>query len=99
MNTVTLKDLPGPLASSGNSLLSMVMMLSMSLGVAAAGGLLATFTSLLGPTGGTFLPAFHASFICMGLITATSAWIFWQLSPDVKTNKTEPASPVETELS
>jgi hypothetical protein len=39
MNTLTLRDLDGELASSGNSLLSMVMMLSMSLGVAVAGGL------------------------------------------------------------
>ena len=39
MNTITLNDLEGPLASGGNSLLSMVMMLSTSLGVAAASGL------------------------------------------------------------
>ena len=43
MNTITLFDLEGPNASSGNSLLSMIMMLSMSLGVAVAGGLLAAF--------------------------------------------------------
>src|SRR5690606_7429529 len=33
MNTLTLKDLPDALASGGNGLLSMVMQLSMSLGV------------------------------------------------------------------
>ena len=38
MNTLALRDLDGGLASSGNSLLSMVMMLAMSLGVAVAGG-------------------------------------------------------------
>ncbi|MFC7517372.1 multidrug transporter subunit MdtD [Herbaspirillum sp. GCM10030257] len=88
MNTLTLKDLSGPLASSGNSLLSMVMMLAMSLGVAAAGGLLATFGGFFGSApGGQSLAAFHASFVCMGLITIASAWIFWQLSPDVTSDK------------
>jgi DHA2 family multidrug resistance protein-like MFS transporter len=33
MNTLTLKDLPDELASSGNSLLSMIMQLSMSVGL------------------------------------------------------------------
>ena len=34
MNSVTLKDLTAGIASSGNSLLSMVQMLAMSMGVA-----------------------------------------------------------------
>lgn len=37
MNTVTLKDLGHDMASSGNSLLSMVQMVAMGMGVAAAG--------------------------------------------------------------
>ena len=41
MNNLTLKDLPDTLASAGNSLLSMVMQLSMSLGVSLVGFLLA----------------------------------------------------------
>ena len=81
MNTVTLKDLDGNEATSGNSLLSMVQMLSLSLGVAAAGGLLATFVSDYGH--GRELVAFHATFICVGLMTSASAGIFWQLSKDV----------------
>lgn len=82
MNAVTLKDLPISLASSGNSLHSMVQMLSMSLGVAAAGGLLAAFTGLLAAPSSASTPlAFQATFVCMGLITACSAWIFWQLPP------------------
>ena len=81
MNTVTLKDLGTTEATSGNSLLSMVQMLSLSLGVAAAGGLLATFLSDYGHDRELF--AFHATFICVGLMTSASAWIFWQLSPDV----------------
>ncbi|WP_325177393.1 multidrug transporter subunit MdtD [Pantoea sp. 1B4] len=40
MNTLTLKELPDELASSGNSLLSMIMQLSMSIGVTVAGLLL-----------------------------------------------------------
>jgi EmrB/QacA subfamily drug resistance transporter len=82
MNSLALSDLEGPHASSGNSLLSMVMMLSLSLGVAAAGGLLATFATVLARHGATQPVApFHASFACMGAITAASAWVFWQLSP------------------
>lgn len=82
MNTVTLRDLDGDLASSGNSLLSMVMMLSMSLGVAMAGGALAAFSEAFGgERGAATLPAFHATFVCVGLVTMMSAWIFWQLEP------------------
>jgi len=79
MNTITLFDLEGPNASSGNSLLSMIMMLSMSLGVAIAGGLLAAFDD--GSQGPAALAAFHATFLTVGLITCASAWIFWQLAP------------------
>lgn len=78
MNTITLFDLEGANASSGNSLLSMVMMLAMSLGVAVAGGLLAAFDST---ADGSALPAFHATFVTVGLITCASACIFWQLAP------------------
>ncbi|MGY8525508.1 multidrug transporter subunit MdtD [Paracidovorax citrulli] len=83
MNTVTLKDLGGTSASGGNSLLSMVQMLSMSLAVTSAGALLATFHRALDErVGGSPLPAFHATFICVGLITCASAWIFLQLRHD-----------------
>jgi EmrB/QacA subfamily drug resistance transporter len=85
MNTVTLKDLQGYQTSGGNSLLSMVMMLSMSLGVASAGALLANFEDHFGhDSTAQALAAFHATFICVGLITFASAWIFWQLSADEK---------------
>ncbi len=83
MNTVTLKDLAGVAASSGNSLLSMVQMLSMSLGVAAAGGLLTTFVDIFGRERVQGLSAFHATFVCVGLMTAASGWIFWQLAADM----------------
>jgi len=83
MNTVTLKDLDGPLASSGNSLLSMVQMLAMGMGVASAGAVLAGYNSYF-QTSGTeqTLKAFHATFATMGLMTLASAWIFWQLAAD-----------------
>jgi EmrB/QacA subfamily drug resistance transporter len=97
MNTITLNDLEGPLASGGNSLLSMVMMLSTSLGVASASGLLAAFTGLFGGEhGATTLPAFHATFVCVGLITSTSAVIFWQLERPHRTSvKPEAAARVD----
>ncbi len=97
MNTITLNDLEGPLASGGNGLLSMVMMLSTSLGVAAASGLLAAFTDLFGGEHGpATLPAFHATFVCVGLITSTSAVIFWQLErPRRNTVKPEAATRVD----
>jgi EmrB/QacA subfamily drug resistance transporter len=80
MNTLTLKDLDGPEASSGNSMLSMVQMLAMSLAVAAAAGLLAAFTDTFGQA--RELKVFQATFLCVGLMTTASAWIFWQLPND-----------------
>lgn len=98
MNTLTLKDLEGPLASSGNSLLSMVMMLSISLGVASAGALLATFAGLVDEVSGTRpLVAFQATFISMGLITAVSSAIFWQLAPKIRLSG-RGEEPIETEI-
>jgi EmrB/QacA subfamily drug resistance transporter len=92
MNTITLKDLEKTRTASGNSLFSMVQMLAMSFAVAIAGVLLNTFMQRFN---GTLDPAeavraFHATFICMGLFTCTSAWIFWQLSPDVRSDRKPP---------
>jgi EmrB/QacA subfamily drug resistance transporter len=95
MNTLTLKDLGTGGASSGNSLFSLVQMLSMSLGVTIAGAVLATFTGILPKVTATnSLPAFHATFLCVGIITAASAWIFAQLGPEIRavnTKKTDPS--------
>ncbi|CAH2804038.1 MAG: Uncharacterized MFS-type transporter [uncultured Caballeronia sp.] len=94
MNTLTLKDLGTGGASSGNSLFSLVQMLSMSLGVTVAGAILSTFTSLLPRvTAANSLPAFHATFLCVGVITATTAWIFGQLAPEVRSTnrKSDPS--------
>jgi len=92
MNTVALKDLGPEQASSGNGLLSVVQMLAMSLGVAVAAALLATFNEAFANEDA--LRAFRATFACIGIITCASAWIFWQLSPDVRPAKSE-EEPVE----
>ena len=81
MNTVTLRDLDREFASSGNSLLSMVMMLAAGFGAAAAGSLLAAFGNHLDSNSAT--AALHATFLCVGAIALTSTMIFWQL-PDTK---------------
>ncbi|MFT7775172.1 multidrug transporter subunit MdtD [Roseateles sp.] len=79
MNTLTLKDLGPAMASSGNSMLSMVQMLAMGMGVAAAGAVLAAFTAFFGGEGAQTLSSFRATFATMALITIASAGIFWQL--------------------
>ncbi|EJL80284.1 drug resistance transporter, EmrB/QacA subfamily [Variovorax sp. CF313] len=92
MNTITLKDLDGSMASSGNSLLSMVQMLAMSLGVAAAGAVLTGYHGIFGTeTPAHTLDAFQATFASMGLITVASALIFWHLPSEVRA--TRPAQP------
>ena len=78
MNTLTLGDLDDVRASAGNSLLSVVMQLSMSLGVAAAGALLAAFAVPVAQGSG-LLHTFHATYICMGALSALAAGIFFQL--------------------
>ncbi|KRG65341.1 MFS transporter [Stenotrophomonas humi] len=77
MNTVTLRDLDMEQASSGNSLLSMVMMLATGFGAATAGSLLATFGTHIVGHGAT--AALHATFVCVGAITLSSTLVFWQL--------------------
>ncbi|WHL17987.1 multidrug transporter subunit MdtD [Stenotrophomonas acidaminiphila] len=77
MNTVTLRDLDAGQASSGNSLLSMVMMLATGFGAAAAGSLLSAFGTHLVGHGAS--AALHATFVCVGAITLSSTLVFWQL--------------------
>jgi MFS family permease len=94
MNTIALKDLNREQASSGNGLLSVVQMLSMSLGVAIAGALLSTYSVVLNVDPSQSLRAFQATFITVGLMTCASAFIFWQLSSDIRRTQTE-EEPVE----
>ncbi len=85
MNTITLRDLDANLASSGSSLFSMVQMLAMSMGVAAAASVLTAFADVFAgggtPSLGT-LHTFQATFATMGIVTLASAIIFWNLPPD-----------------
>ena len=74
MNTLTLKDLPQQDASSGNSFLSMIMMVSMSIGVALAGTLVNVFTAYYGTDHIT--TAFHSTLIFLGCINIITACIF-----------------------
>ncbi|MBD1600803.1 multidrug transporter subunit MdtD [Pseudomonas typographi] len=88
MNTVTLIDLDDVEASSGNSLLSVVAQLSMSLGVACAGALLGGFTSTMSADGvTTVLGAFQLTFLSIGLMAMLAATIFVQLDRDVGRKK------------
>jgi hypothetical protein len=69
MNTVTLIDLDDASASSGNSLLSVVAQLSLSLGVACAGALLGGFTAAGSAEGvETTLGAFQLTFVTIGIM-------------------------------
>ncbi|MDQ8038599.1 MAG: multidrug transporter subunit MdtD [Pedobacter sp.] len=94
MNTVTLKDLDDETASSGNSLLSVMMQLSMSLGVAMAAALLAAFTDGKLQRE-TVVGAFHATYISIGLIGMLAASIFFQL--DRNSRIARPKEPVADE--
>lgn len=82
MNTFTLKDLPQQDASSGNSFLSMIMMLSMSIGIAVAGTLLNAFTNYFNQAHIT--QAFHYTLICLGLMNIVTMIIFLQIPKDFK---------------
>lgn len=75
MNALTLKDLPDDLASSGNSLLSMVMQLSMSLGVSFIGMVLAGYGH---PAAGSpeIGQVFTYTYAWLALMTALPAVIF-----------------------
>lgn len=80
MNTVTLIDLDNRDASSGNSLLSVVVQLAMGLGVASAAALLSGFSQEFAGDG-QVLQAFQATYLCVGLLSMLAAAIFLQLDP------------------
>jgi EmrB/QacA subfamily drug resistance transporter len=84
MNTLTLIGLPDEESSSGNSLLSVVMQLSMSLGVAVAASLMAVFLpSGTTPLAGSELAAgFSATYLCMGGTSVFAALIFLCIPKD-----------------
>lgn len=78
MNTLTLIDLQDSNASSGNSLMSVVVQLSISLGVACAAALLGGFQTDLDTGQDTVLGAFHATYVSVGLMSMLAAAIFFQ---------------------
>ncbi|TGL64233.1 multidrug transporter subunit MdtD [Leptospira sarikeiensis] len=82
MNTFTLKDLEGNFTSSGNTILSMVQMLAMGMGVACGAAALEGFTDLFGKEPTNMLLSFKSTFVCMGLITLSSSFIFWQIKKE-----------------
>ncbi len=77
MNTMTLLDLPSAKASSGNAMLSVVMQISISMGVAMAAALLQGFNTRYQDFGTEgILMAFNRTYICVGAISIMSAFIF-----------------------
>ena len=83
MNTVTLVDLSEEQASSGNSLLSVIMQLSMSMGVAIAAAILSEFTDGIPLTSAhDVMAAFAGTYLCLGFLAAISTVIFIHITPD-----------------
>ena len=82
MNSVTLKDMEGESASSGNSLLSMVQMLAMSMGVALAGALLTGFGDMWPGQAQERMLAIRATFATVALMTLAATLVFSQLDSD-----------------
>ena len=86
MNTLTLKELPDELASSGNSLLSMIMQLSMSIGVTVVGLLLGAFGHGAIADSAATHQTFIYTYLCMALVIALPALVFWRVPQDVSKN-------------
>lgn len=77
MNSLTLSELSAHQASSGNSFLSMVMMLSMSIGIALSGSLIQFFMD--SSIDHKVVDAFHYTLVCLGMINIITAMIFSHL--------------------
>lgn len=87
MNTLTLKELPDDLASSGNSLLSMVMQLSMSIGVTVAGLLLGMYGQHhVSADSAATHQVFLYTYLSMAVIIALPALIFARVPDDISKN-------------
>ena len=99
MNTITLVDLSDRQASSGNSLLSVIMQLSMSMGIAIAAAILGGFTGNGALTQGQdVIGAFAKTYLCLGFLAAISTVIFIQVNPDSgKVPHEKPHDPVAPE--
>ena len=86
MNTLTLKDLPDDLASGGNSLLSMIMQLSMSIGVTLAGLLLGAFGQQAAAGSDMAQQTFAWTWLCMVVVIALPALVFWRVPEALSKN-------------
>jgi hypothetical protein len=69
----------------------MMKILAMSLAVAAAAAIIKAFSDQFGDSVNpeSAIKTFQATFVCMGIITCSSAFIFWQIPQSerkVKTN-------------
>lgn len=77
MNSLSLSDVQGEHASAGNSLYSVVVQVSMGLGVATGGMLLGLFGGVRGEGDhAQVMHSFHATFACLGLAGAAAALVF-----------------------
>jgi EmrB/QacA subfamily drug resistance transporter len=82
MNTITLLDLSEEQASGGNSLLSVIMQLSLSMGVAVAAAILGEFSGIHSTVvTGDVAGAFRYTYLCLGAMAAFSALIFCRITP------------------
>ncbi|MET0519843.1 MAG: multidrug transporter subunit MdtD [Burkholderiaceae bacterium] len=85
MNALTLGDLDAATASSGNTLMSVMQQLSMSLGVASSSVFLLFYSGLEAKAGSAaalahdLVPAFHATYLTIGAMAALASFIFSQL--------------------
>ncbi len=87
MNTLTLKDLSQEQSANGNSLLSMVINLSMSIGVALVGVLFNTFQQVWSQA--SVLWSFQQTYLVLGLLTICASLVFRQLNVFAKTPSIE----------
>ncbi|AOY02091.1 multidrug transporter subunit MdtD [Jeongeupia sp. USM3] len=76
MNTYMLKDLDNGLAGSGNGLMSMIMQLTMSLGAALVGLLLAAFGGHFATGSPQLHTVFLHTYLCIGVVIAAPALLF-----------------------
>ncbi|MCC8381151.1 multidrug transporter subunit MdtD [Xenorhabdus sp. PB30.3] len=79
MNTITLGDLNDNNASAGNSLLAVAQQLSISLGVTVSAAILRFYEAT---SYGSTIDHFHYTFLTIGMITLTSAFIFLLLKKE-----------------
>ncbi len=86
MNTLTLKELPDTLASSGNSLLSMVMQLAMSTGVTLAGLAMGAFSHQQLMDTATLSHTFSYLWLAVGIFLWLPMGIFWYIPQDLSRN-------------